>query len=243
MDDYSSPGTEKGKINPEVRSLGHEAAGYLREEKDALVKEVDRLLEATLPEYQSLPADTIADIRESFRDFIQLYLDYFAADDFPVKYIKRISGDVGRRLVGQGITLKEVIGSFDASETYTWRKITGRLLGEGYSAEAWVELANTRDRFSKLVRHYMRKAFEKEELTTVERQLQEFQALSNLGQAIVSTIDLEKVLGHILEVATSLMQVKMGSILLLDPGRKYLQAKAEMGLARSWVQKEKIGVD
>ncbi len=39
------------------------------------------------------------------------------------------------------------------------------------------------------------------------------------------------------------MRVKMGSILLLDPDRKYLHAKAEMGLARSWVQKEKIGVD
>lgn len=243
MSDYIEYGAEKGKISPEVRSLRHEVAGYLREEKDALVKEVDRLMEATLPEYQSLPADTIADIRQSFRDFVQVYLDYFEADDYPVKYIKNMSGDIGRRRAGQGISLREVISGFNAGETYTWRKITGRLLGKGYSAEAWVALANTRDRFNKLVSHYMRKAFEKEELTTVERQLTEFKALSILGQAIVSTVDLEKVLGYILEVATSLMRVKMGSILLLDADRKYLHAKAEMGLARSWVQKEEIGVD
>ncbi len=190
MSDYSESGAEKGKISPEVRSLRREVAGYLREEKDALVKEVDRLMEETLPEYQSLPADTIADIRQSFRDFVQMYLDYFEADDYPTKYIESMSGDVGRQRAGQGISLREVIGGFDAGETYTWRKITGRLLGKGYSAEAWVELANTRDRFNKLIRHYMRKAFEKEELTTVERQLTEFKALSNLGQAIVSTVDL-----------------------------------------------------
>ncbi|MBU4174470.1 MAG: SpoIIE family protein phosphatase [Actinobacteria bacterium] len=243
MSDYSEYGAEKGKISPEVRSLRREVAGYLREEKDALVKEIDRLIEATLPEYQSLPADTIADVRQSFRDFIQIYLDYFEADDFPVKYIKSMSEDVGRQRAGQGIKLRDVISVFNDGETYTWRKITGRLLGKGYSAEAWVELANTRDRFNKLVRHYMRNAFEKEELTTVERQLTEFKALSILGQAIVSTVDLEKVLGYILEVATSLMRVKMGSILLLDADRKYLRAKAEMGLARSWVQKEEIGVD
>lgn len=243
MEEYDGPDIIYGNSTSELKSLRQDVATYLLEDKDSLVGEIDRLIEVTMPEYESLPTDTVADVRQSFRDFLQLYLDYFEADEFPVRLIRSLATDIGRRRAGQGIGLQEVIGSFDAGETYTWRKIGGRLLGKGHPAEAWVELANLRDRFTKLVRHYMRKSYEKEEQTTVERQLQEFRALSSLGQTIVSTVDLEKVLSHILEVATTLMQVRMGSILILDEDREQLQATADMGLSRTWVQRGKIPVD
>ena len=107
---------------------------------------------------------------------------------------------------------------------------TRELLRQDYSAEAWVELAGMRDRFTKLVRHYTRRAY-------VGRKSQPSSASSGVpgagepGPGDCLTVDLEKVLGQILEVATSLMQARMGAVLLLDETKEFLEPVAEMGLS------------
>jgi PAS domain S-box-containing protein len=227
----------------ESTALRHAVADFLRSNKDRVVLEIDHLIEEVIADYAKLSPDVLADVRQSFRDFYQLYLDYFEADQLPEKLIKSMSTDVGRKRAGQGIRLPQVIGSFDAGETFTWDLVTGNVLPQGYSAEAWVRLANMRDAFSKRVRHYMRRAYHAEQQSSVERQLEEFRALSRLGQTIVSTVDLERVLRQILEVATSLMQSHMGSIMLLEDTRTYLEPVADMGLSRAWVTREKIPIE
>lgn len=228
---------------PELRALRHAVAEYLRANKSRLVSEIDRLIEEKIPDYSTLPPDVLADVRQSFRDFYQLYLDYFEADELPNKFIKGLATDIGRKRAGQGIRLQQVIASFDVGETHIWDNVTSELIARDFPTPAWLQLANLRDGFTKRIRHYVRLAYHSEEQSSVERQLEEFRALSRLGQTIVSTVDLERVLRQILEVATSLMQSKMGAIMLLDPARKYLEVVADMGLSRSWVSREKIPVD
>ena len=228
---------------PELKALRHEVADFLRTSKEHMVLEIDQVIEQGDPEYATLPADVLADIRQSFRDFYQLYMDYFEAAELPRKFIKVLATDVGRKRASQGLRLNLVIASFDEGETFIWEGVSRNLLPKGYSAEAWVELANMRDTFTKLVRHYTRRAYHAEETSSVERQLEEFRALSRLGQTILSTVDLERVLRQILEVATSLMQSKMGTIMLLDSTRNSLEPVADMGLSRAWVAREKIPIE
>jgi len=208
--------------------LRHELAVFLREKKEALARDLSEKVKAIMSAYESLPGDVLADI------------DFFESEEFPAKYIKSACSDIGKKRAGQGIGLHEVIASYDEGETYVWNSIGEEFLERDYSRRAWFELAGLRDRFNKLVRHYLRRSYEREEQASAERRLQEFRALSALGQTIVSTMDLEKVLGQILEVATSLMQTRMGAVLLLDDSGEALEPVADMGLARSWVQREKL---
>lgn len=228
---------------PELRALRHAAAEHLRANKNRLVLEIDRLIEDNTPNFSSLPPDVLADVRQSSRDFYQLYTDYFEADQLPDRFIRGLATDMGRKRAGQGILLQQTIASFDSGETHIWDDVTRQLLPRGFAAEAWVQLANLRDAFTKRVRHYMRRAYHSEEQSSVERQLEEFRALSRLGQTIVSTVDPDRVLRQILEVAMSLMQSKMGAIMLLDASRAHFEAVADMGLAKSWVGKEKLSTD
>ena len=226
----------------ELTELRHVVAEFLRDNMTSLVPDVEREVASSVPDYESQPAEVLADFRKSFREFLQLYLDYFEAGEFPVKFIKGLATDVGGRRAAQGFTLTAVVDSYDVGEAYTWKIITRKILPRGHSADAWVELGRMRDLFNRLVRQYLRRAFTQEESSSIRKQLDEFRALSNLGQVIVSTVDLEQVLGQILEVATTLMDAKMGSIMLLDPSGKYLEPVVDKGLSRTWAQRERVPV-
>jgi len=224
----------------ELAALRREVADHLREHKEELVARIDRLIEGSMPGYEDLPPDVIADARQSFRAFIQLYLDYFEAGELPEKYIVELANDVGRRRVGQGLDFAAVTGSYITGEQHVWDSLTEVLIERDYPAGAWLALVEMRDRFNNLVRRHLSRAYQSEERSTVQRQVDEFRALSNLGQTIVSTVDMERVLGQILEVTTSLMQAKMGSIMLLDRTGDHLEPVVDMGLSRTWVQHEKV---
>lgn len=224
----------------ELTELRHAVADFMRDNLESMASDVEHEVASSVPDYESQPAEVLADFRQSFREFLQLYLDYFEAGEFPVKFIKGLARDVGGRRAAQGFSLTAVIDSYDSGEAYTWKVLTRELLPLGHSAAAWVELSRMRDLFNRLVRQYLRRAFSKEESGTVRKQLEEFRALSTLGQIIVSTVDLEQVLGQVLEVATTLMDAKMGSVMLLDSTGKYLEPVVDKGLARTWVQRERV---
>ncbi|HEY5531732.1 MAG TPA: SpoIIE family protein phosphatase [Candidatus Anoxymicrobiaceae bacterium] len=238
MHDVQKTGPEQ--VANDLKQLRHAMAQFLRENKDSLIAEIGELIRTQIPNYESFPTEVFADVRQSFRDFVQLYMDYFEAAELPIKFIKSLATDVGRKRAGQGMRLDEIISSFDQGETLVWNAATRALLPAGSSSQSWVEVGNMRDRFSKNVRHYMRRAYLSEEQSATERQLQEFRALASLGQTIVSSVDLEKVLGQVLEVTTSLMATKMGAVLLLEPDKKNLDAVVDIGLARSWSSHEKM---
>src|SRR5659263_385922 len=81
MDDYPIGTQEAVSLTgtPQAKALRHEVAEYLRENKDRLMGEIDKVVESTVRGYDDLSPDLLADFRQSFRDFYQLYLDYFEA--------------------------------------------------------------------------------------------------------------------------------------------------------------------
>ena len=245
MNDEPGTGNEipSGEEPSDYMDLRQEVAGFLGANKERLVGDIDRVLKKAVRGYDDLPAEVFEDARQSFRELLQLSIDYYEAEGSPVTHIKSVTDNIGRKHAGQGMLLPAVVDGFDAAETYVWEKLTEALLPGGHSPSAWIELGKMRDRFGKLVRRFLRRAYVKEEATAGQRQLEEFRALSNLGQVIGSTVDLEKVLGQILEVATGLMQSGMGSIMLLDSTGKYLEAVADTGLSRTWAHRDKVPVN
>lgn len=244
MNDELGTGHEipSGEEPSDFLDLRREVAGLLRAREGDLIEEIDRVLKVTVPGYGDLPAEVFEDVRQSFREFLNLSIEYYEADELPVTHIKSVANDIGRKRASQGMLLPAVFDGFDAAETHVWGKLTEALLPGGYSPYAWIELANMRDRFGKLVRRSLRRAYVKEETEASRRQLDEFRALSNLGQVIGSTVDLEKVLGQILDVATGLMRSGMGTIMLLDSTKNYLETVADTGLSRTWTHREKVPV-
>ena len=227
----------------DFRSLRREVAGFLRARKRDFIEQIDQVLKGTVPGYDDLPAEVFEDVRKSFLELLNLSIDYYEADGLQVAHIKNVANTIGRKRASQGMLLPAVFDGFDAAETYVWKKLTEALLPGGYSPYAWIELANMRDRFGKLIRRSLRRAYVKEETESGQRQLDEFRALSNLGQVIGSTVDLEKVLGQILDVATGLMRSGMGAIILLDSTGKYLEPVADTGLSRTWTHRERVPVN
>jgi len=227
----------------EHANLRHEVAEFLRAHADLIDSGALHLVEFSITGVQELAADVAVDVLASFRESVRLYAGYLDSDDLPVKPIRTLASVVVRKCAGRGIPLNAVVEAFDSGETYVWDLVTRELLPGGYSARAWINLGKSRDRFWKAVGKSMRASYAGEEKTTAEKQLVEFRALSDLGQTIVSTVDLESVLGQILEVATSLMQVRVAAIMLLDPTGRLLEPVVDMGLSRTWVQREKIPVN
>lgn len=233
MDELTGIGEElkKARGSPELARLRRQAADFLKSRLPFILADIDLQVGTSIPAYDRLPPEILVEARESFRDFLLVYIDYFESGNLPIKKLKSIATESGKRRAAQGFSLSAVIDAFDAGETYVWKTLTAELLPRGYSAEAWVELAAMRDRFDKLARKYLRRAYRIEEESAIKKQLDELRAITNLGQAIVSTVDLEQVLGQILEVATSFMQVKMGVIMLLDETGHYLQPVVDKGIS------------
>ena len=230
-------------LSQELFSLKRAISSFLRENKEELISGIDRVMESATGKYASLPVDRVDDIRKSNRDFLELYMYYFDAPEPPMKAVRDVALEAGGRGAAQGVRLNAVIGTFDQCETYVWDRIVREFLDMDFPAEAWIEVARMRDRFTKEVRHYIRRAYVKEERSAVERQLKELRTLAGLGQVIVSTVDLERVLGQIVEAAAGLVQMKMGAVLLLDESKKFVEQIAETGLSRSWGARESIPLD
>ncbi len=225
-----------------LTSLRYAAADFLRDSKDSMAGDIDGRLDRSLSGYKDLSTAVLNDIRVSFREFLQLYQDYIQAGELPVKYVRSLAMDVGKRRAIQGIDLSASIDAYDEGEAFVWERMSTALHKEHHSVEAWIELGTMRDSFNKLVRHYINRAYYREEKSVTEKQIEEFRALSSLGQTIISTMDAEKVLQQVLEVATAMIETKLGAIMLLDESGDHIQPVVDMGLSRAWVQRERIAL-
>ncbi len=69
-----------------------------------------------------------------------------------------------------------------------------------------------------------------------------FEALVSVGQTINSTIDLDDALRTITREASKLMGAKMGSLLLLDDTREWLDLRASYGAGEAYLTKPRLSV-
>jgi signal transduction histidine kinase len=67
-----------------------------------------------------------------------------------------------------------------------------------------------------------------------------FESLINVGQIINTTLNLDDVLSVVTREACQLMEAKMGSLLLLDETREWLELKASSGAGSHYLNKPKL---
>jgi signal transduction histidine kinase len=76
----------------------------------------------------------------------------------------------------------------------------------------------------------------------VKRKALELASLFSVGQAIVSSLDLDEVLERITRRAVELMEVKLCSLMLLDAGGEELSIRAVFGASESYIRKPNLKV-
>src|ERR1043165_8735575 len=69
-----------------------------------------------------------------------------------------------------------------------------------------------------------------------------FESLVSVGQTINSTLNLDEALKVITREATQLMGAKMGSVLLLDQSRDWLDLRASFGAGQAYLRKPRLSV-
>ncbi|PWU10779.1 MAG: histidine kinase [Verrucomicrobia bacterium] len=70
-----------------------------------------------------------------------------------------------------------------------------------------------------------------------------FESLVSVSQAINSTLNLDDALNAIIREACVLMQAKVGSLMLLDESREWLDLKASFGAGPSYVAKPRLSIE
>ncbi|MBN2168017.1 MAG: SpoIIE family protein phosphatase [Actinobacteria bacterium] len=224
----------------DFKELKNSVVGYMHENKDSIISRIEETIELINPEYYMDFPELKEEIHTFMRDFYQLFVDHLEVGEIPERYVESLAQDVGNKSREYELSLETLMSIFDLSENLVWNIVSEEVLACEFSTRSWLLLANIKDKFYKELMRHIRLSYLREERAAANKQANEFRALFNLGQAIVSTIDLSEVLGQILEALAGLMQVRMGSILLLDEQKRYLEPAADMGLSRSWVQREKI---
>jgi signal transduction histidine kinase/DNA-binding response OmpR family regulator len=74
----------------------------------------------------------------------------------------------------------------------------------------------------------------------LKAKVEELNALYEAGRALSSKENLDDLLANILSLATKVVKVKTGSIMLLDPSRKYLYIKTAIGLEKEIIKNTRL---
>ncbi|MCJ7745524.1 MAG: hypothetical protein MUP40_04460, partial [Actinobacteria bacterium] len=111
MNDEPGTGNEipSGEEPSGYMDLRQEVAVFLGANKERLIGDIDRLLKKTVHGYDDLPAEVFEDVRQSFRELLQLSIDYYEAEGSPVTHIKSVTDDIGRKHAGQGMLLPAMV--------------------------------------------------------------------------------------------------------------------------------------
>ncbi|MDD5447798.1 MAG: SpoIIE family protein phosphatase [Actinomycetota bacterium] len=241
--DANSETNRPSESYQELEKLRLETSRVLGEKNDELLRNIEDFIEKSYPAYSSLPTNVLYRIRQNIGNFLALYREYFEGVRSLGKSLGSVSAEVSSDWSGVGVEVGDVLAIYDKIEPYLWRAVSSELLPKDYSPRAWLQLMELRGEFNRRFRERLHKAYTTREQQTADRQLLELEAISDLGRIIVSNVELESVLRQILEVATSLMQVRMGAILLLESTGKNLEAVAGKGLSRTWLHRERLPLE
>ncbi len=76
----------------------------------------------------------------------------------------------------------------------------------------------------------------------LEARLNEINALYEAGRSLASTIDLDEVLDKIIELATRVLEAKIGSIMLLDESGEFLTIASAIGLDKKVIKATRLSI-
>jgi PAS domain S-box-containing protein len=213
------------------------------EQIDVLVEEMQDAFEKNLPTYADLSAEAKRDIRELLKSLAVRTTGFIAGEGVDREELYAFARMLGRNRSLQSIPFGDLVRAVFLVESVIWSRIIPEVGKDELLTEDWAKIMGLQsDLNSHLIAALSASYLEiKDEM--IARQLRELHGLLEVGRAIVSTTDLDRVFRQILEVAAGIMQNPMGAVYLLDKSGNELELVSQIGLAAPWVKGRRIDLD
>ncbi len=215
----------------------------LRDVANRIIKEQDTLAERIadafidqIPAYAGTTGEAKQDLVESLKALIQLIVHFLQIEgedrEETIAYARQLS----EARFAQNIPFGDLVHSYYIGETIVWDELTKGLREADHPLQDWVDLFSIKSNLEADLITALSYSYMSEKDRYINRRLREMTAMIEVGKTIASSIQLDVVLRQILEVSTSLMQVSMGAIFLMDEAAGDLRLEAALGLPRPWVK-------
>jgi PAS domain S-box-containing protein len=220
-----------------------ELSGKISLHIDALVDEMQNAFEENLPTYAGLSSNAKRDIRDLLKNLALRTVGFLAGEEVDREELYAFARMLGRNRSLQSIPFGDLVRAVFLVETIIWSRIIPEVHERDLLLEDWANIISLQsDLNSNLIAALSASYLEiKDEM--INRQLSELHGLLEVGRIIVSTIDLDRVLHQILEVATGIMQNPMGAVYLVEEAEDELELVSQIGLSPPWTRGRRVDLD
>jgi PAS domain S-box-containing protein len=209
-----------------------EIAAVISQEADSLVDEVERKLGKSLPTYAGLPPESRKEIRGLLFQLVHRALEVMDGTGPKRDDLYAFARLVGRNRLVQNLPLGDLVRAVFLVEVIVWHRVAPRMLGMDIAPSQWMRLLELQSDLNAHLVSALSASYLETRDKDISRQIAELQGLLEVGRTIVSTVELDRVLLQILEVATEIMQAPMGGVYLLE--KEELRLVSMVGLGDPW---------
>ncbi len=212
--------------------MAEDKAGSLEGSKDGLKVRILRALTREIPVFAALTSEQQRELTQPLDDYAELIIPLIKSGKAPGQSLRQFLGRYRGDPLYRGISFPGFVTAIYAITQTVWEDLV-----EGETdPERIKQLSEARDNVTSTTIKALSEAYLLARDEMVNRQLEQLTGLLNVGQAITSTTDLDRVLQEILEVSTNLVEAKMGAVLLLDEDTGLLRAVSQIGLSKTWLK-------
>ncbi len=203
-------------------------------DRDGLKARLLRALIREIPVFAALNSDQQRELTVPLDDFAELIISLLKGDKDPEPVIRHFLARFRGSPVYRGISFPGFVTAVYTITQTVWDYMVKQ---EGEMDVARMrQLAEARDRVTSTTIKALSEAYLLARDEMVNRQLEQLTGLLNVGQAIASTTDRDRILKEILEVSTNLVEARTGAVLLLDEDGSTLRVVSQIGLSKTWLK-------
>jgi PAS domain S-box-containing protein len=220
-----------------------EISGEISQEIGELIGEMEELFEENLPTYADLSQSAKEDIHGLIVELAHLTTAFMASGGGNRDDLYAFARMIGRNRTLQGIPFSDLVRAIFLVETLMWNRVTPQILESGVSPEDWVGILELQSEMNSNLIAALSASYLETKDEMINRQLRELHGLLEVGRTIASTMDLDRVLRQILEVAAGIMQTPMGAMYLLEKGEGELSLVSQLGLKKPWEKGRRVDLE
>ncbi len=202
--------------------------------KDGLKVRILRALARELPVFSALSSEQQQELTAPLQDFAELVIPLLKGDKDPDPVIRQFLAKFRGNPIYRGVSFPGFVTAIYTITSTVWEQIVEEETDA--DVERIKQLAVSRDRVTASTIKALSEAYLTARDEMVNRQLEQLAGLLNVGQAIASTTDLNRVLSEIMEVSTHLVEASTGAVLLLDDDGATLRVVSHIGLSKTWLK-------
>ncbi len=202
--------------------------------REVILGKIMASLEENFPSFSSLLSEAKKELWDSLETLIVMIAKFVEGEaENPRETLAFVKGVSEARFV-QNVPFSDLIRSFYIGDAIIWDEVVKGFWEGDYAKEDWIRLFAIKGDLESHLITYMSEAYIKDRDKMIARQIRELASLVDVGKTISSTIDMDRLLQQILDVSTSLMEVKMGAVFLLNRETGEMRMEASTGLSRPW---------